>query len=244
MLSLGPGSACDVCLEPFGAELKAPCFIPCGHVFCERWACDIFAHHFTHLYYSSFVLSSCCLRHVARARPTCPLCRTPFDTRHTIKLHIDLDNIPAAVDPLPVSPDSDEGARQLQSRITQLAAVGATEAQATQLTEECKRFLQTVSEEMYSDLRTSYKMLSYMCHVKRNLVEQGRTVDLLQRNVTTMTQEVDRLKAANEALEIGKRNLDQVLQTTSTERDDLSLDYERLAEKLDNAEAQVLLFTE
>ncbi|KAJ7791710.1 hypothetical protein B0H14DRAFT_190627 [Mycena olivaceomarginata] len=186
MLSLGPGSACDVCLEPFGAELKAPCSIPCGHVFCES-----------------------CLHHVARARSTCPLCRTPFDTRHTIKLHIDLDNIPAAVDPLPVSPDSDEGARQLQSRITQLAAVGATEAQTTQLTEECKRFLQTVSKEMYSDLRTSYKMLSYMCHVKRNFVEQGRTVNILQRNVTTMTQEVDRLKAAIEALKIEKRNLDQ-----------------------------------
>ncbi|KAJ6464812.1 hypothetical protein DFH09DRAFT_957634 [Mycena vulgaris] len=38
MLSLGPGSACDVCLEPFGAELKAPSSIPCGHVFCVE--CD------------------------------------------------------------------------------------------------------------------------------------------------------------------------------------------------------------
>jgi chromosome segregation ATPase len=83
-----------------------------------------------------------------------------------------------------------------------------------------------------------------MCHVKRNFVEQGRTVNLLQRSVTTMTQEIDRLKAAIEALKIEKRNLDQVLQTTSTERDDLSLECETLAEKLENAEAQVLLVTE
>ena len=37
MLCLGPGSVCDVCLEPFGSDLKAPCSIDCGHVFCLEY---------------------------------------------------------------------------------------------------------------------------------------------------------------------------------------------------------------
>ncbi|KAJ7916739.1 hypothetical protein B0H13DRAFT_1609053 [Mycena leptocephala] len=202
MLSLGPGSACDVCLEPFGVELKAPCSIPCGHVFCVN-----------------------CLHQVAR--PNCPLCRNPFDTRYTIKLHVDLDAIkPVSPDDIPVPSDSDEGARQLQSRITKVASDGATEIQTTQLTEECKKFLLTVPKEMYSDLRTSYKMLHYMCHVKRLYVDQGRTVNQLTRNVTALTQEVDRLKAAIEVLKIEKRHLEQAWQTVSAERDNISSECE------------------
>ncbi|KAJ7258170.1 hypothetical protein C8J57DRAFT_1472345 [Mycena rebaudengoi] len=58
--SISPGSACDVCLEQFGADHKAPCSIPCGHVFCVD-----------------------CLDHLAR--PTCPLCRTSFELRDITK---------------------------------------------------------------------------------------------------------------------------------------------------------------
>ncbi|KAJ6598295.1 hypothetical protein DFH09DRAFT_903657 [Mycena vulgaris] len=220
MLSLGPGSACDVCLEPFGAELKAPCSIPCGHVFCVS-----------------------CLQHIAR--PTCPLCRTPFDARHTIKLHIDLDNIRAPVtDELVVYSSTDEGARQLQKRITSVAVDGATEAQTTQLTEECRAFLAPVPKTMYSDLRTAYKMLCYMCYIKRLYVDQGRTVNQLTRNTTSLSQEVDRLKAAIEVSKIEKRHLEQALQTASTERDEVSSECQRLHEQLDNAEAHILLVTE
>ncbi|KAJ6551218.1 hypothetical protein B0H19DRAFT_164463 [Mycena capillaripes] len=221
MLSLGPGSACDVCLEPFGAELKAPCSIPCGHIFCVN-----------------------CLHQVAR--PTCPLCRTPFDTRHTIKLHIDVDNINVlpSFDEMPLPPNSDDGARQLQERITNVAASGATEIQTTQLTEECKKFLSTVQKGMYSDLRTSYKMLEYMCRLKRLYVDQGRELNQQTRNLTALTQEVDRLKAAIEVLKIEKRRLEQAWQTVSAERDDISLECERLHEQLDNAEAEMMLVTE
>lgn len=145
MLSLGPGSACDVCLEPFGAELKAPCSISCGHVFCVKY---VYSHPLQPLRHSSISLSSSCLQHIAR--PTCPLCRTPFQMRHTVKLHVDLDSIraPAASDGMPLPADSDEGARQLHKRITGVASEGATEAQTTQLTEECKAFLSTVPKTM------------------------------------------------------------------------------------------------
>ncbi|KAJ7176769.1 hypothetical protein C8R46DRAFT_889424 [Mycena filopes] len=221
MLSLGPGSACDVCLEPFGTDLKAPCSIPCGHVFCVH-----------------------CLHHLAR--PTCPLCRTPFDSRHTIKLHIDLDSIaaPLSVAEMPVPANTDERARQLQNRITQVAQSGATEVQTTELTEECKAFLAPLSRTMYSDLRTAYKMLSYMCHVKHLYIEQGRANNQYQRNITSLNQEVDRLKANIEALKIEKRRLDQGWQTASAERDSLASECEKLHEQLDNAESQMLLVTE
>ncbi|KAJ6598276.1 hypothetical protein DFH09DRAFT_903488 [Mycena vulgaris] len=119
MLSLGPGSACDVCLEPFGAELKAPCSIPCGHVFCVS-----------------------CLQHLAR--PNCPLCRLPFNARNTVKLAIEN----ATTDQLAVHSSTDEEARQLQKRISSVAVDGATEAQTTQITEDCKIFFATVPQNM------------------------------------------------------------------------------------------------
>ncbi|KAF8201315.1 hypothetical protein K438DRAFT_1582265 [Mycena galopus ATCC 62051] len=214
MLSLAPGSACDVCLEPFGAELKAPCSIPCGHVFCVN-----------------------CLHQVAR--PSCPLCRTPFDTRQTIKLHIDLDSIsPSSLELTPPS-NADDGARQLQNRITQLAATGGSERDTTELTADCKKFLLT-----YSDLRTSYKMLFYMCNIKRNFLAQGSEVKDLQRNLTSLTQEVDRLKAALEVLKIEKRRSEEAWQTVSGERDDFSAECDQLHEHLDSAQSQILLLTE
>ncbi|KAJ6598283.1 hypothetical protein DFH09DRAFT_1022617 [Mycena vulgaris] len=177
MLTLGPGSACDVCLDPFDAELKVPCSISCGHVFCVN-----------------------CLQHIAR--PTCPLCRTPFDTPHTIRLHIHLDNIrvlapvtegivasntgispSTSTSPSPSQSTSTyEEARQLQKRITSVGVDGATEAQTTRLTEECKNFLANVPKTAFSDLRAAYKMFCYMCHLKALNVEQGRTVNQLTHN--------------------------------------------------------------
>ncbi|KAJ7468970.1 hypothetical protein B0H11DRAFT_1729506 [Mycena galericulata] len=221
MLSLGPGSACDVCLDPFNAELKAPCSIPCGHIFCVN-----------------------CLQQLAH--PTCPLCRTTFQARHTIRLHIDLDSIRAHpdTDEMPIPTDSDERARQMQQRITDLANGGATEIQTTQITEECKAFLATVPRDMYSTLRTACRMLCYLCQVKRNYVNQGQTVNELTRNNTRLSQEVDRLKAAIEALKIEKRRLEQAWQTVSAEKDDISLECGKLHEQLDTAEAQMLLVTE
>ncbi|KAJ7220644.1 hypothetical protein GGX14DRAFT_354494 [Mycena pura] len=221
MLSLGPGSACDVCLEPFSADLKAPCSIPCGHVFCVN-----------------------CLQQVER--PTCPLCRKPFNERHMIKLHIDLDTLrtSASSDEHPISSNADEDARRLQDRITLLATNGATETQTTQLTEDCKAFLATVPKTMYADLRTSVKMLIYICHVKHLYFDQQRLANQLTSKCTTLTQEVDRLKAAVEVLKIEKRRLEQAYQSVSDERDEMSTENDKLHEQLENAEAQVFLVTE
>ncbi|KAJ7182811.1 hypothetical protein C8R43DRAFT_868474 [Mycena crocata] len=221
MLSLGPGSACDVCLEPFGADLKAPCSILCGHVFCVN-----------------------CLQHLAR--PTCPLCRTPFEARHTIRLHIDLDSIraPSSTEEIPIPTNVEEGVRQFQKRITELAVGGATEAQSTQLINDCKAFLAPIPKNLYIDLRTSHKMLMYMCQVKRNFVQQGRTVHQLTLDADSLSLEVDRLKAAIEALKIEKRRLEQLWQNVCNDRDSLTSECNKLHAELDNAEARILLVTE
>jgi nucleosome binding factor SPN SPT16 subunit len=79
------------------------------------------------------------------ARPLCPLCRSLFDTGHTIRLK--LDNVSpseSSVDSLPVN----EGARQLLSRITEVTKNGATERQSLELIQECKNFLQHAPKEM------------------------------------------------------------------------------------------------
>ncbi|KAJ7069942.1 hypothetical protein C8F01DRAFT_537407 [Mycena amicta] len=222
MLSISPASSCDVCLEPFTEDLKAPCSILCGHVFC-----------------------STCLQQVER--PTCPLCRHPFEARHVIRLHVDVDSLrrPSAsphAHPPALSPDDE--ARHLQERIIQLASNGATEEQTTRLTEDSKVFLAGIPKNMYADLRTSVKMLSYLAHVKNLYRDQVRNVTSLSRANDSLTQESDRLKAAVEVLKLEKRRLEQNWQTASTERDDMAAEYARLQEQLSNVEGQLVLMTE
>ncbi|KAF9002578.1 hypothetical protein BDQ17DRAFT_1390761 [Cyathus striatus] len=59
MLTLSPGSACDVCAEEYGPH-RQPHSIPCGHVLC----------------------ASCCTKILektsSRLTPGCPFCRVPF----------------------------------------------------------------------------------------------------------------------------------------------------------------------
>ncbi|KIL65035.1 hypothetical protein M378DRAFT_77391 [Amanita muscaria Koide BX008] len=69
MLTLGANSTCDVCLEHFGTDHKAPYSIHCGHVFCFD-----------------------CIRRVSP--PECPLCRTPYLPGKWLKLHVDLSALP------------------------------------------------------------------------------------------------------------------------------------------------------
>ncbi|KAI0087194.1 hypothetical protein BDY19DRAFT_869235, partial [Irpex rosettiformis] len=63
MIVLHPNSACDVCLEGYGAS-NAPYAITCGHIFCLR-----------------------CLRSLTKQ--SCPLCRTNFIGHDVRKLHVD-----------------------------------------------------------------------------------------------------------------------------------------------------------
>ncbi|KAJ7829156.1 hypothetical protein B0H14DRAFT_2810462, partial [Mycena olivaceomarginata] len=94
-----------------------------------------------------------------------------------------------------------------------IAAVNnvTTERRTIEVIEECKKFLRNAPENTHSDLRTSFRMLCYICDLKRNFVTQGRTVGQLQADVTSLSQEVDRLKAVVEALQPEKSSLEQTI---------------------------------
>ncbi|KAK7454036.1 hypothetical protein VKT23_011547 [Stygiomarasmius scandens] len=80
MLCLASDSSCDVCLDAFDNDLKVPCVLDCGHVFCL----------------------SC----ITRVDPlVCPLCRDEFDPHRFIKMYG--VQLPTATTPL--HSDSDVG---------------------------------------------------------------------------------------------------------------------------------------
>ncbi|KAG2030216.1 hypothetical protein BDR03DRAFT_878846 [Suillus americanus] len=70
MLTLSPGSVCDVCAEEYGPHCT-PHSIPCGHVLC----------------------SSCCHKIVEktlpRLQPVCPFCRDHFTSEDVRLIRID-----------------------------------------------------------------------------------------------------------------------------------------------------------
>ncbi|KAF8661643.1 hypothetical protein AX16_001285 [Volvariella volvacea WC 439] len=70
MLTLSPGSVCDVCAEEYGPQ-SLPHSIPCGHVLC----------------------ASCCNAIVektpSRLSPVCPFCRVPFSNDSIRLIRID-----------------------------------------------------------------------------------------------------------------------------------------------------------
>ncbi|KAE9399625.1 hypothetical protein BT96DRAFT_820383 [Gymnopus androsaceus JB14] len=152
MFSLGSGSVCDVCLESFGLDLKAPCSISCGHVFCAD-----------------------CLQHITRQ--SCPLCRIHFDPRLIVKLHVDLDSLKAASASAEDSKSAEEEARSLHERIAAVANRGTTEANLRALISECKTFLSNQPRNLFQDLRVSLRMIAYLCEVKSTLRSQNQAVD-------------------------------------------------------------------
>ncbi|KAJ7267310.1 hypothetical protein C8J57DRAFT_363489 [Mycena rebaudengoi] len=211
MLAAGPGSACDVCLDRFRDDVKTPCSISCGHVFCVD-----------------------CLHQLAR--PVCPVCQSTFKPRNIVKLHVDLENIQPSSpgDRPPATSDVDERARQFQDRISHISAEGGMEAMTTQLSTECRTFLRTVPKNMYLELRTSHNMFSYMCRLKRMYVDQGQIVNQLNNNVAELTQDVSRLQAEIDVLKPEKNRLEN-------KNDALASECSVLREKLAETETQLQL---
>lgn len=151
MLSLGSGSVCDVCLEPFGRNQKAPCSIQCGHVFCVECVHSLIDHGTAA---HSILLSYSCLNHIAR--PTCPLCRVHFEARSVIKLHIDVDSArssPSSASQAIPTGAAEQEARRLQEAIASVANEGTTEPRLRQLIAECKTFLSSQPRHLVRYLR-------------------------------------------------------------------------------------------
>ncbi|KAF8628299.1 hypothetical protein AX17_006002 [Amanita inopinata Kibby_2008] len=164
MLTLGASSNCDVCLEQFGSDNKAPCSIQCGHVFCAD-----------------------CINRLTR--PVCPLCRTPFDQRTCFKLHVDMDNGRKSPAKASCPTAAEQEARRLQEAIATVANEGSTESNLRQLIADCRAFLQSQPRNLFSDLRVSHRMIAYLCEVKTTLRSQNAAVDSLKDQITQLTTE-------------------------------------------------------
>lgn len=167
MLTVGAGSSCDVCLEPFGADEKCPCSIVCGHVFCAE-----------------------CLHNLTR--PACPLCRHGFNPNLTVKLHIELDTTRPSPTPAPLSTTSvsaEQEARRLHEAIAGIAETGSTELNLRQLIEDGRSFLRQQPRTLYRDLRTAHQMITYLCEVKSTLRSQNVVVDTLTKQVAELAEQ-------------------------------------------------------
>ncbi|KAF9067922.1 hypothetical protein BDP27DRAFT_855210 [Rhodocollybia butyracea] len=168
MFSLGSGSICDVCLDRFDENLKAPCSISCGHVFCAD-----------------------CLHHITRQ--TCPLCRISFDPRSIVKLHLDFPSNPPAESEAD-STSAEQEARSLHERIAAVANAGTTEANLRALISECKTFLSNHPRNLFQDLRVSLRMIAYLCEVKSTLRSQNQTVDSYREQLEGSRTEYEELQ--------------------------------------------------
>lgn len=77
-------------------------------------------------------------------RPSCPICRSYFDPKAIVKLHLDLDNVQASPKGTnaKISPEDIDAAQDLHQRISNIAEQGSSETQVRGLISDVKKFLQ------------------------------------------------------------------------------------------------------
>ncbi|PFH48812.1 hypothetical protein AMATHDRAFT_76526 [Amanita thiersii Skay4041] len=179
MLSLGAGSTCDVCLEHFNHEQKAPCSVSCGHVFCLE-----------------------CIHRLTRN--TCPLCRAQYDIRSCVKLHVDLESGSPVRASCPTP--GEQEARRLQEAITNVANEGSSEPNVRQLIADCRVFLQGHPRTMFPELRVSLRMIAYLYDVKTAYRSQATQLDTLKDQIAQLNLEKAELQRKLEASETGRKD--------------------------------------
>ncbi|CAA7257507.1 unnamed protein product [Cyclocybe aegerita] len=170
MLSLGAGSSCDICFEIFGQDLKAPCSIACGHVFCIE----------------------CIAQLTTRL---CPLCRSEFDEDSCIRLHIDMDNTPTPSDPASgkCSLDDIAKARRFAEAYASITDQGTTESRLRQVILDGRQFLASQPKHLFRDLRVTHRLIAYLCEVKATLRTQNHAVETLNEQIKQLTTEKEEL---------------------------------------------------
>lgn len=173
MLSLGPGSSCDVCFDRFGEDSKAPCSIECGHVFCHGCINQIQLPHL------------------------CPLCRKPFNIDLCTKLHLDIDAV-GLKPPLPPASQCSAAdlkeAQRFQQAISGIAESGISEANLRQLLQECQTFLSTQPRTLHRDLKASTRMVTYLCEVKTSMRAHKLQAEQLTEQIAQVNQEKANLR--------------------------------------------------
>ncbi|KAG6908857.1 hypothetical protein DXG01_003023 [Tephrocybe rancida] len=158
MITLGAGSACDICIEPFSIGIKVASAVVCGHIFCSE-----------------------CINNLRAALPTsshphsdfkpCPLCRHTFDTRQYIRLHVDYDTQATARAATAPSPSETE-AKSLLEKIISITNTGSTQEESRQVIVDTRQFLHLQRDTTkFIELRTCYRMLRYTTNTWATQIE-------------------------------------------------------------------------
>ncbi|KAH9849390.1 hypothetical protein C2E23DRAFT_389653 [Lenzites betulinus] len=187
MITLSPGSLCDVCADEYGAR-NLPHSIPCGHVLCL----------------------SCCNNIIEksppRSTPACPFCRVPFSSDDIRRIRIDFgsgwstpkrttveahDLIDIGEDDVllfnPGNVKTRSEARRLESKVAKVAAKKCSVEEVTTLHKELQDWLSSDKlDEQTSSLQLSAALLrailvNHVAHSEANRMAKNVEANLRER---------------------------------------------------------------
>ncbi|KAF8201306.1 hypothetical protein K438DRAFT_1441333, partial [Mycena galopus ATCC 62051] len=226
MLTLNPGSSCDVCAEEYGPHCL-PHSIPCGKLFYPCFF-DVF---FTGFFFAGHVLCSSCCSTIAektsRNAPACPFCRENFTSDSVRLIRMDfntsgwttprrLPNIEANIPDF--SSDawskrlmladgcsrSRQDARRLEAKVAKVAAKKCSVEEVTTLHKELQDWLtsDTKPDDDTSSLTLSAALLRaiLMNHLAHS--EASRSA---KNTETTLKTKLDDLETAYSQLDAEMR---------------------------------------
>ncbi|KAF5309874.1 hypothetical protein D9619_010360 [Psilocybe cf. subviscida] len=186
MLSLSPGSSCDICFEAFGYDQKQPCSIKCGHVYCRE-----------------------CVGVLAlQDPPECPMCRQEFEYEECVRLHLDSDNVvgPSLADQ--GSGEEVQTAKKIWSSIMDISANGATELVVRQLVQDGEAFFKLKHENSYADLKAVFQIVNHLYEVKQKSRAKAAST---KQATKELEDKVASLEAQNTELRKEKDSLEKAL---------------------------------
>jgi hypothetical protein len=186
MLSLSPGSSCDICFEPFGYDQKQPCSIKCGHVYCRE-----------------------CIEVLAlQEPPECPMCRQQFEYEDCVRLHLDSDNVvgPSLADQ--GSGEEVQTAKKIWGSIMDISANGATEPVVRQLVQDGEAFFKLKHENSYADLKAVFQIVNHLYDVKQKSRNKAAST---KQAMKEFEDKIANLEAHNTELRKEKDSLEKAL---------------------------------
>ncbi|KZT03699.1 uncharacterized protein LAESUDRAFT_728996 [Laetiporus sulphureus 93-53] len=205
MISLKPGSFCDVCAEEYGSH-NYPHSMPCGHVLCLNCCNNILKKTPT------------------RVTPSCPFCRVPF-TSDTIRLvRVEFSNsgrstpARATADAPDVALDSDDDvllltpsslkdsraeARRLEYKVAKVAAKKCSVEEVENLHQELKDWLSGSSDvKSHDDQKAALQLSAALLHaILVNHVAHKQATDMAKAVESDLRNKLAQVDKAKEEAE-------------------------------------------
>ncbi|KAJ7779259.1 hypothetical protein B0H16DRAFT_809832 [Mycena metata] len=230
MLTLNPGSSCDVCAEEYGPHCL-PHSIPCGHVLC----------------------SSCCTtiaeKTTSRLSPACPFCRENFNSDSVRLIRMDFNSsgwsTPRRLPNIEANPPdfsdawskrlmyadgcsrSRQDARRLEAKVAKVAAKKCSVEEVTTLHKELQDWLtsDTKPDDDTSSLTLSAALLRA---ILMNHVAHSESSRMAKNVETTLKTKIDDLEIAYSKLDAEMRRQRLAYSQKAQECQNLRQEFSRL----------------